>query len=168
MIHNYRFWIFWWIKEIILLFILNSHVQWKCYWIEFLFQTQTDSKQYFLFNSNHLKHTRTNTPFNLARRICTIISIIEVENKSLQKLRSLKFNQNWDISFCQKCGRSYCGICINILEGASLKSASRNLFDAINGCKTDYIDQTDQPLRNRYTTHRQHIRYTKPRMINFY
>lgn len=34
----------------------------------------TDSKQYLNFNSCHPKHTKLNIPFNLARRICTIVS----------------------------------------------------------------------------------------------
>lgn len=34
----------------------------------------TDSKQYLNFKSCHPKHTKINIPFNLARRICTIVS----------------------------------------------------------------------------------------------
>jgi len=34
----------------------------------------TDSKQYLTFRSCHPKHTKTNIPFSLARRVCTIVS----------------------------------------------------------------------------------------------
>ena len=47
----------------------------------------TDSKQYLQFTSCHPKHTRTNIPFNLARRICSIVSNFETRNKRLQELK---------------------------------------------------------------------------------
>lgn len=37
----------------------------------------TYPKQYLLFTSNHPNHTKTNIPFNLPRRICTVVSNYE-------------------------------------------------------------------------------------------
>ena len=39
-----------------------------------IFYKETDSKQYLNFRSCHPKHTKTSIPYNLARRICTIVS----------------------------------------------------------------------------------------------
>ena len=38
-----------------------------------IFFKETDSKQYLNFYSCHPKHTKTSIPYNLARRICTIL-----------------------------------------------------------------------------------------------
>ena len=39
-----------------------------------IFYKKTDNKQYLLFNSSHPRHIKINIPFNLARRLRTIIS----------------------------------------------------------------------------------------------
>ena len=52
-----------------------------------IFYKPTDSKQYILYTSCHPKHTRNNIPYNLARRLKTIVS----ENAVLfQRLGELK------------------------------------------------------------------------------
>ena len=48
----------------------------------------TDSKQYLNFNSCHPKTTKTNIPFSLARRICTIVSDSNMLKIRLQELAS--------------------------------------------------------------------------------
>ena len=48
----------------------------------------TDSKQYLNFNSCHPKTTKTNIPFSLARRICTIVSDSNILKIRLQELAS--------------------------------------------------------------------------------
>ena len=53
-----------------------------------LFQKFTDSHQYVTFNSCHPSQTKRNIPFNLARRICTIVdekTSIEKHMKELKK-----------------------------------------------------------------------------------
>ena len=55
-----------------------------------IFYKPTDSKQYLLYTSCHPKHTRNSIPYNLARRLKTIVS----ENAILlQRLDELK-NEN--------------------------------------------------------------------------
>ena len=53
-----------------------------------IYYKPTDSKQYLLFNSCHPKHVRTNVPYNLARRICTIVSNEQTKLKRLNELKS--------------------------------------------------------------------------------
>ena len=48
---------------------------------------ETDSKQYLNFHSCHPKHTKTSIPYNLARRICTIVSDKDTQQKRLLELR---------------------------------------------------------------------------------
>ena len=55
----------------------------------------TDSKQYLLFTSCHPKHTRTNIPFNLARRICTIVSNLETRNNRLTELQEILIERKY-------------------------------------------------------------------------
>ena len=49
----------------------------------------TDSKQYLLYTSCHPKHTKNNIPYNLARRICTIVSNTQTRDQRLDELRSI-------------------------------------------------------------------------------
>ena len=52
-----------------------------------IYYKPTDSKQYLLYTSCHPKHTRNSIPYNLARRLKTIVS----ENRVLdQRLNELK------------------------------------------------------------------------------
>ena len=53
-----------------------------------IYYTPTDSKQYLLFKSCHPKHTTVNLPYNLARRICTIVSIENQKEKRLEELKN--------------------------------------------------------------------------------
>ena len=52
-----------------------------------IFFKETDSKQYLNFYSCHPKHTKTSIPYNLARRICTIVSDQCQREKGLSELR---------------------------------------------------------------------------------
>ncbi|XP_014771811.1 uncharacterized protein LOC106870299 [Octopus bimaculoides] len=58
----------------------------------------TDSKQYPLFTSNHPKYTKTNIPFNLARRICTTVSNYRTRNKRLQELKAILLERHYPAS----------------------------------------------------------------------
>ena len=49
----------------------------------------TDTHQYLHFNSCHPRHTKRNVPYNLARRICTIVSNEEIREKRLKELESM-------------------------------------------------------------------------------
>ena len=52
-----------------------------------LYHKETDSRQYLPFSSCHPRHIKTNIPFCLARRICSIVSN---DNKRQQRLDELK------------------------------------------------------------------------------
>ena len=53
-----------------------------------IFYKATDSHQYLDFKSNHPRHVKANIPFNLARRICTLVSKQEWRNICLTELSS--------------------------------------------------------------------------------
>ena len=57
----------------------------------------TDSQQYLLFSSNHPRHTKTNIPFNLARRICTIVSNRQTRQKRLQELKEKLITRHYPV-----------------------------------------------------------------------
>ena len=63
-----------------------------------IYYKPTDSKQYLLFNSCHPKHTRCNIPFNLARRICTIVTNIITRDKRLEELKMFLIDRQYPIS----------------------------------------------------------------------
>lgn len=52
-----------------------------------IFFKETDTKQYLNFKSCHPKHIKNNIPYNLARRICTIVSSPNIKNKRLDELK---------------------------------------------------------------------------------
>ena len=52
-----------------------------------IYYKETDSKQYLLFSSCHPRHTEKNIPYNLARRLRTIIS---EQNVLIERMRELK------------------------------------------------------------------------------
>ena len=47
---------------------------------------ETDTKQYLNYFSCHPKLTKNSIPYNLSRRICTIVSDSELRMKRLQEL----------------------------------------------------------------------------------
>lgn len=52
-----------------------------------LYCKPTDTHQYLDFRSCHPSHTKRNIPFNLARRICTIITDKTLRSKRLEELK---------------------------------------------------------------------------------
>ena len=54
-----------------------------------VFYKITVTKQYLMFNSCHLRHIRNNIPYNLARRLCTIISDAEILDTRIKELQVL-------------------------------------------------------------------------------
>ena len=51
-----------------------------------IYSKETDSKQYLNFHSCYPKHTKTSIPYNLARRICTIVSDQDTHKRRLSEL----------------------------------------------------------------------------------
>ena len=60
-----------------------------------LYFKDNDSKQYLVFKSCHLKHTKTNIPFCLARRIFTIISDSNILKFRLKELASMLLKRKY-------------------------------------------------------------------------
>ena len=52
-----------------------------------IYTKETDSKQYLNFHSYHPKHTKISIPYNLVRRICTIVSDQNIQKTLLSELR---------------------------------------------------------------------------------
>ena len=55
----------------------------------------TDSHQYLDFRSCHPAHTKRNIPYNLARRICTIVTNNSLRSKRLEELREYLQRQHY-------------------------------------------------------------------------
>ena len=52
-----------------------------------IYYKDTDSKQYLLFYSCHPRHTKINIPYNLARRLRTIVSEEQILQRRMQELK---------------------------------------------------------------------------------
>ena len=52
-----------------------------------IYYKPTDTKQYLDYNSCHPRNIRRNVPFNLARRICTIVEDESLRHKRLEELK---------------------------------------------------------------------------------
>lgn len=66
-----------------------------------VFYKITDTKQYLLFDSSHPRHTRNNIPYNLARRLCTIISDTDMLDFRLTELQDLLLQRNYPTQLIQ-------------------------------------------------------------------
>lgn len=60
-----------------------------------IYYKPTDTKQYLMYNSCHPKHIKNNIPFNLARRICSIVSETDTINERLSELKQFLKNRNY-------------------------------------------------------------------------
>ena len=67
-----------------------------------IFYKATDTNQYLNFNSCHPKHTKTNIPYSLARRICCIVSDADIKTKRLNELENFLLQQNYPKSLITK------------------------------------------------------------------
>lgn len=60
-----------------------------------IYYKRTDSHQYLDFNSCHPKHCKTNIPYTLARRICTIITNHNIREQRLEELETFLISRNY-------------------------------------------------------------------------
>ena len=60
-----------------------------------IFYKPTDTFQYLHFTSCHPVHTKKNVPFNLARRICTIVEEQDTTRERLEDLKKKPTRQNY-------------------------------------------------------------------------
>ena len=67
-----------------------------------IFYKKTDARQYLNYRSHHPRHIKNNIPFNLARRICTIVSDKDRKNIRLQELKTYLLNNNYPIKVIEK------------------------------------------------------------------
>ena len=66
-----------------------------------IFYKPTDSKQYLLYTSCHPKHTRNSIPYNLARRIKTIVSDERTLHKRLEELEEFLIKRKYQLSLTE-------------------------------------------------------------------
>ena len=62
-----------------------------------IFYKETDSKRYLDYHSCHPRHIKNNVPFNLARRICTIVSDNDILQKRLEELKTFLIACNYPL-----------------------------------------------------------------------
>ena len=60
-----------------------------------IFYKQTDTHQYLHFGSSHPHHVKTAIPYNLARRICTIVSDSKTRDIRLEELKLYLLRQKY-------------------------------------------------------------------------
>ena len=60
-----------------------------------IYYKRTDSHQYLDFSSCHPKHCKTNIPYTLARRICTIITNRNIREQRLEELKTFLIRRNY-------------------------------------------------------------------------
>ncbi|XP_062609924.1 uncharacterized protein LOC134271725 [Saccostrea cucullata] len=63
-----------------------------------IFYKSTDTHQYLHFGSSHPRHIKRAIPYNLARRICTIVSEEETRNQRLDELKIFLTDQHYPLS----------------------------------------------------------------------
>jgi len=73
-----------------------------CTIITDIYFKETDAKNYLNFQSCHPKHTKRSIPYNLARRICTIVSNDEIKKQRLEELKTSLIKRNYPISTIEK------------------------------------------------------------------
>ncbi|MCG7879609.1 MAG: GIY-YIG nuclease family protein [Candidatus Thiodiazotropha endolucinida] len=66
-----------------------------------IFYKETDSKQYLSFDSCHPRHTKMNIPYNLARRLRTIISEEHVVQTRMEELKSFLIKQKYPLQIIE-------------------------------------------------------------------
>ena len=67
-----------------------------------IFYKPTDTHSYLHFNSCHKKHIKLNIPYNLARRICTIVNNCELKEVRLKELECFLFNRNYPLNIIKQ------------------------------------------------------------------
>ncbi|XP_062604091.1 uncharacterized protein LOC134265884, partial [Saccostrea cucullata] len=63
-----------------------------------IFYKSTDTHQYLHFGFSHPRHIKRAIPYNLARRICTIVSEEETRNQRLDELKIFLTDQHYPLS----------------------------------------------------------------------
>ena len=88
-----------------------------------IYSKETNSKQYLNFPSCHPKHTKTSIPYNLARRICTIVSDQDTQQRRLSELRISLQKRNYPDTVITEGFKKATSIPQNLLLTTSEKKA---------------------------------------------
>lgn len=91
-----------------------------------LFYKKTDSHQYLIFDSCHPSHTKRNTPFNMARRICTIVVDEERRKTRLSELKIFLTRQRYPIQLIESAIRKATETPIAELRSIKQREESNN------------------------------------------
>ena len=84
--------------------IVDIHISVKDYNISTdIYRKPTDSQQCVHFKSCHPPRAKQNIPFNLARRICTIVEDNELRNRRLMELQANLTKRDYPETFTQNC-----------------------------------------------------------------
>jgi hypothetical protein len=87
-----------------------------------IFYKVTDTKQYLDFGSNHPRHIKVALPYNLSRRICTIVS-----DENIKKIRLSEMHDS-----LRKCGYPS-----ELIKDGIKKASSYNRQELLDGHRTD-------------------------------
>ena len=68
-----------------------------------IYYKPTDTHQYLHFKSCHPRHTKTNIPYNLARRICTIVSCNTKREERLNDLKRMLLERAYPLTLIMPC-----------------------------------------------------------------
>ena len=105
-----------------------------------IYHKPTDSKQYLDFFSCHPRHIKTNIPFNLARRVCTIVSDPIKREKQLQVLNNDLIRRHYPTKLIQSGINKARNIPISILRQNSTKSQRKDILPIITTFNPNNVD----------------------------
>lgn len=91
-----------------------------------LYCKPTDTHQYLDFRSCHPSHTKRNIPFNLARRICTIITDKTLRSKRLEELKIFLQRQRYPKNLINAGVKRATQIPLHVLRNPRRSSNNRN------------------------------------------
>lgn len=91
-----------------------------------LYCKPTDTHQYLDFRSCHPSHTKRNIPFNLARRICTIITDKTLRSKRLEELKIFQQRQRYPKNLINVGVKRATQIPLHVLRNPRRSSNNRN------------------------------------------
>lgn len=100
-----------------------------------MYYKPTDTHQYLHFSSCHPGHTKRAIPYNLARRVCTIVSDNEKRNERLHELKASLIKQCYPVG---------------IIDDGIKKALALNRENLINPSENNTSDLKKLPL---VTTH---------------
>ena len=93
-----------------------------------LYIKPTDTQQFLDYRSCHPRHTRHNVPFNLARRICTIVSDTELRDTALKELHHTLLQRNYPTQLISHAINKAKEIEVQELRRTSVKTPTKALI----------------------------------------